>query len=358
MYEELRAHLDTLPVGYPSTESRVEIEILRELFEPIEAQIAMKLSFIPQKVKQIYRKLSNEDISLERLKDILQQMYSKGTIMRIKNKDETLYSNTMFVVGMYEYQLGRLTASLVSKIFQYFEEGYFEKEFNFTSIPQLRTIPTNEAITPDMTIATYDQLKTFIENASTIAIMDCICRKAHDLLNDPCKKTHLRETCMTFGEAARTFYEKGVARFITKEEAYELARIFEKEGLVPSPSNSKKPFVVCNCCGCCCEVISNQKRFKNPSQFFATNFYAEIHIDLCTSCGLCQERCNLDAITINNANSHIDLGSCIGCGLCISSCPSNAIQLRKKEEEIIPPENTLQTYKNILHKKNKLKNKS
>jgi ferredoxin len=358
IYEELRLHLDKLPVGFPATDSKIEIDILRELFNRDEAFIATKLSFFPLNLKQIKRKLKKEGRSFENLELILEEMYEKGTIAMRKNGGEKLYSNAMFVVGLYEYQLGRLTPNLVFNIFRYFKEGYFEKEYNLTGIPQLRTIPVNESITPDLSVASYDQLRSFIENSTTIGIMDCICRKAHDLIDDPCKRTDLRETCMTFGSAARMFHEKGQARLISKREAYNLALEFEKEGLVPSPSNSQKPFVVCNCCGCCCEVISNQKRFENPSRFFATNFYAEIDKNECIGCGSCQERCNMDAIQLIDDYYEIDRGKCIGCGLCIDSCPNESITFKKKKEETIPPKNTLETYMKIIEKKNQLKTNS
>ncbi len=349
--------MNNLPVGFPPTQSKVELKIIKELFTPEEANIAMKLSFFPQKIKQIHRKLKNEGIGLENLESILNKMWEKGIIMMGEGKGEKTYSNAMFVVGMYEYQLGRLTPNLVSNILQYFKEGYFE-EFNLTGIPQLRTIPVNKAVSPEMSIASYDQLRTFIENASIIGIMDCICRKAHDLVNDPCKKTNLRETCMTFDSGARFFLQRGLARVIRKEEAYELATKFEEVGLIPSPSNSQKPFVVCNCCSCCCEVISNQKRFKDPARFFATNYYAEIDNESCIACGNCKDACPLDAIEIGEESSEVNLGKCIGCGICVINCSNDAIKLIKKEKVTVPPKNTIETYIKIIDKKNQIRKES
>jgi ferredoxin len=358
IYKELRAHLDKLPSGYPKTESKVEIEILKELFTPEEAYVATKLSFFPQKIKQLFRKLDKTTLVLNDLERTLDRMSEKGLIMISENNGERMYSNLMFLVGFYEYQLGRLNPTLVSNIFQYFEEAFFKREYNLTGIPQLRTIPVDKSISSNLAIATYDRLRTFIENASTIGIMDCICRIAHDIINDPCKKTDLRETCMTFGTAAKIYKEKGLARIITKSEAYELADKFEEEGLVVSPSNSQKPFVVCNCCGCCCEIISNQRKFEKPSQYFATNFYASVDERVCSGCSVCVDSCNIGAIQIHNNVSKINLGKCIGCGICVTRCPENAISLNRKDKELIPPKNTLETYMNIMNEKNKFKNES
>jgi ferredoxin len=184
--------------------------------------------------------------------------------------------------------------------------------------------------------------------------MDCICRVAHDVVNDPCKKTDLRKTCMTFGSAAKIFQEKGEAKIISKDKAYKMIENFEKAGLVPQPSNSQKPFVICNCCGCCCEILTNQKRFNNPARLFATNFHAIIDSEDCIACGICEERCNMDAISINDRKSEIDLDRCIGCGVCVSTCPESAITLERNLNEIIPPSNTKATYIEIMNAKAKL----
>ena len=48
IYLKLRKHLDTHPVGYPETKSGVEIRILKHLFSPKEAKIALKLNILPQ----------------------------------------------------------------------------------------------------------------------------------------------------------------------------------------------------------------------------------------------------------------------------------------------------------------------
>ena len=48
IYEKLRERLDMFPQGFPSTESRVELEILRELFSPDEAEIMLFLRPTPE----------------------------------------------------------------------------------------------------------------------------------------------------------------------------------------------------------------------------------------------------------------------------------------------------------------------
>ena len=57
VYRKLQQYLDTLPIDYPETESGVEIRILKHLFTPQEAEIALRLKVIPQEAKKLFRPL-------------------------------------------------------------------------------------------------------------------------------------------------------------------------------------------------------------------------------------------------------------------------------------------------------------
>ena len=180
----------------------------------------------------------------------------------------------------------------------YFEEAFLF-EFNRTNIPQLRVIPVEESIDYEQKISTYDELRTMIENiGEPISVQECICRQAKDLVGDPCKKTDLRESCFAFRSFAKTYIKKGLGREISKEEALKILRKAEEDGLVIQPGNSQRPMAICTCCGCCCGILTNQKRLSEPAQFFATNYYAEVDEDLCVGCGICEDRCNILKITL------------------------------------------------------------
>ncbi|MDH4007578.1 MAG: hypothetical protein OEU35_05915, partial [Desulfuromonadales bacterium] len=47
-YQKLAIHLDNLPGGFPATESGVEQRILRRLFTPEEAELAVHLELIEE----------------------------------------------------------------------------------------------------------------------------------------------------------------------------------------------------------------------------------------------------------------------------------------------------------------------
>lgn len=360
IYRELQKHLDGMPVGFPPTESGVELKVLKHLFTPKEAEIAIKLSFMPDPLKKIYRKVKKTGISIDDLEKKLDFMVEKGLLnygKRVNENGEEVkyYANAALVIGMFEFQLNRLTKEFIRDVKQYFEETFFEKEFNITGIPQLRTIPIEQSIPHEQNIASYDDLRYIIENCEgSIGVAECICRQGKDLVGDPCKKTDMREICFSFRGGAEMYHEKGLARLVSKEEALEILEKVEDAGLVLQPGNSQRPMCICCCCGCCCEVLTNQKRFDAPAKFFATNYYAEVDPDLCIGCSVCVDRCNMDAIDIIDEKSEVNKDRCIGCGVCVPTCPQDAISLKKKEEETIPPKNTAATYMAIMDKKAEL----
>ncbi|MFX1375241.1 MAG: DUF362 domain-containing protein [Promethearchaeota archaeon] len=358
IYRKLQKYMNSMPVGFPATESGVEIRILKHLFTPEQAEVALQLKFQPLPLKKIYRRFKKSSITLKELEKQLDEMYFKGLINRGISKlgdiEEKYYASAALAIGIYEYQLGRLTKEFYNDHEQYVDEA-FMNEYNSSGIPQLRVIPVEETLDYEQKIASYDDMRNLIEIiGEPIAVAECICRQAKELIGEPCTKTKLVESCFSFRSAAKSYLERGLARQITKEEALKLLKKAEEDGLVLQPGNSLRPMNICTCCGCCCGILTHQKKIPEPAQFFATNYYAEVDEDACIGCETCVERCNMDAIEVEDAIAHVDLTKCIGCGVCVPTCTSEAIKLYKKDEETLPPKNTLETYMKIMDKKAEL----
>ena len=356
VYRKLQQHLDKMPIGYPATESGIEIEILKLLFTPEQAEIALTLGFYPEKVAKLHRKL--KQYSLEELVEKLDDMYFNGLINRGIREENGMevkyYTAAPLAIGMFEYQLNRLTPEFFKAVEEYFDQGFLD-EFNRTKIPQIRTIPIEQTVEHDQVIASYDDLKHVIETiGGPIAVADCICRTGMDMIGEPCKKTNTRESCFSFRTAAKVYIEKGLGREVSKEEALKILEKAQEDGLVLQPGNSQRPMNICTCCGCCCGVLSHQNKLEEPAQFFATNFYAKVDPEACIGCCICEERCNMDAVHVEDVVAMVNLARCIGCGACVPTCTSEAIKLYKKEGEIIPPKNTVETYLAIMDKKAEL----
>jgi MinD superfamily P-loop ATPase len=59
---------------------------------------------------------------------------------------------------------------------------------------------------------------------------------------------------------------------------------------------------------------------------------AVINYDLCTSCGICENYCRFDAISVINCRVVISEISCDGCFLCSHICPANAIKMIQNDK--------------------------
>ncbi len=359
VYRKLQQNLDKLAISYPATESGVEIRILKHHFSPEWALLASKLGSKPITLKDIYSEVEKEGIPLEKVEKALDEMDSEGLIVRIVRKindeDVKSYVSIPFMLGFYEFQMNKMTEDYIHDVNQYLEEAYLE-ELNKTKIPQLRTIPIEKEIGDPRDVSNYDDFRYYLDNCGEpIVLKECVCRKQNDIIGKSCEKTDLRESCFSFRSVGMAYVKRGLGRIITKEEALEIIEQAEREGLVLQTSNSQRPGSLCTCCGDCCNLLVNERKFPAPAQFFGSNYYAQVDEDLCTGCGTCVTRCQMDAVEIIDDVSNIHLERCIGCGVCVPTCPEEAIELIEKEDKVVPPKNVVETYQKIAQEKNRLK---
>ena len=152
---------------------------------------------------------------------------------------------------------------------------------------------------------------------------------------------------MVLGDWAMRSIKAGTIREITREEALEIIGQNEEDGLVLQPNNYQNLDFICSCCGCCCGILRIHKSLPKPAENWAHNYYATLDMELCTECGICVERCQVNAVTIDEPSGYasINMDRCIGCGNCVVTCPSEAMKLEKIEKETVPPEDCTGLYK-------------
>jgi ferredoxin len=351
-YRKLQEHLDKMPVGYPATQSGVEINLLKTIFTHEEARVATHLDYKHKTVDQIFETAQAEVGSREELTRILDGIVAKGGIARREREGQKQYAVIPLVLwGIYEYQLKRISPEFLHNFGQYLQSE-FGYELATSRLPKMRVIPVEESIEIEHQVATYDELRHLVEQAGDhLAIQECICRKVNDLQGKNCQATERREVCMSLGDLADLYIDEGWGRAISQEEALEIARKNEAEGLVLMPGNEQEAAFICACCGDCCGMLSMIQNFPRPADVVASNFYAQVNTELCTGHGICVQRCPMDAVTLEEAVASIDLGRCIGCGLCVPTCPESAMLLVKKAFETVPPETEEDLFEMILEGK-------
>jgi len=120
---------------------------------------------------------------------------------------------------------------------------------------------------------------------------------------------------------------------LTKEEALENFRQYEKEGLCHSVWTFVAPFIggICNCDRSDCSAMQATVTRGFPVMFRA-EYVAEVNPELCNGCRQCMRVCQFGAIGYSAANERIfiDHLRCYGCGVCRASCTKDAIHLHDR----------------------------
>lgn len=352
VYRQLQRHLDQMPVPFPETESGVELKLLKHLFNEEEAGVALNLSAIPESLDKIHKRFKKETISKEHLYTLLEGLLEKGAINAKPNqKGGRLYGKVPLAIGMFEYQVDRITREYAEDFFKYEDEG-FADAFLKGKTKQMRTIPVNIDIEPNFLVGSYDNARSLIEKSSgPFAVMNCVCRQAREKMGETCKQTDIMETCFTMGDAANFMMDRGAARELTKEEFTSLIGRAEQEGMVLQPGNSQDPGFICCCCGCCCGVLTAAKKYPNPAEFLQTNFYVEIDAENCTACDECIPLCQMDALVSASGHTEVLKERCIGCGVCLNACEFDAISLMKKDNETVPPKTSKEMFLKMIRER-------
>ena len=212
-------------------------------------------------------------------------------------------------------------------------KGMVKTHFTIQIPPVDKLIAMALSVAPDM-ILPYDDVKKAILKAKSFALFDCTCRVTRDMKGDrPCD--------FPVKNCLQLYYEHRdiPTNAITKEEALAVLDEAEAVGLVHTGTNYiKEMHWICNCCGCCCNLIRNLTEEGLDGAIAKANYYAVAQPDNCDGCELCVTRCPVKAVRVNDGIPVIELSGCIGCGLCVTGCPTGTLALvRKPEDEIEDP---------------------
>ena len=178
VYTKLQKHLNQQAIGFPATRSGAEIKVLKHIFTPEEAEIARCLSFKFEPLETIYRRAGHLVDSADELEKHLHRIQQKGGVESKIRNSQTYYCNAPLVVGMYEFQLNRLSSSFIKDFNEYTSSRNFGIEFLSSKLPQMRTIPVSKSIHPQHNVSTFDEVITLLQQAEApFVINQCICRK-------------------------------------------------------------------------------------------------------------------------------------------------------------------------------------
>ena len=327
VYEELREILDAYPSGAPK--SPVFDKIIRSLFMPEEATIAVKMSFLPKSVEFIAAACG---ISEEEAEEHLEIMADKAVIFCRQKDGKRLYGLLPTIPGLFEFPLmkGADTPELkkLGKLWEEYHDEAMGASFSGNPTPLVRVVPVSRSLDMQNRAHPYEEVSKFIDDADFIALAQCACRVSIGKCDAP------KDVCIIFGGPGRFLVERGYAREISKGEAHKVLDVAEDAGLIHTSNNSAdKASLICNCCPCCCTILRGRTKLHLPHAFAVSSFEAQVDADECSGCATCaDERCKMDAIEIVDEKAVVNPENCVGCGLCVTSCPTASIRLVRRAE--------------------------
>ena len=199
--------------------------------------------------------------------------------------------------------------------------------------PMMRVIPIERSVESQGRVLDIDSARKLFKDAKLITAIPCPCRtqarKVGKGKDCPAPATAM---CMQIGQFAEAILDRGLGERLTNEEALKRLGEAEDAGLVHLIRNNwKKDMFMCNCCSCCCTGLFMINQAGYAASYAPSRFRVKLDAELCTGCGICEDRCQFHAIKVNGI-ALIDLEKCYGCGNCVIKCPVDALVL----EEIRP----------------------
>jgi len=163
----------------------------------------------------------------------------------------------------------------------------------------MRVIPIEQAIMGETRRASYEEVSKYLNENSIFSVSDCSCRTARESMGEGCG--HLKEDmCIQMGHAAEYYIRTGRGREITREEAFEIIKRAEENGLmhqIPNTDGPGRTHAICNCCGCSCLSLRTAEMFLN-TDMVRSNYVSHVDKDKCVACGECVETCPVGALKL------------------------------------------------------------
>lgn len=281
-------------------------KLLEKVVTEEMAEVALALEYrVHMTAEEVAQKCGKP---LERTRELLWDLAVAGvaTVKR-EDKGDTYWYET-WVPGIFEMVVNnKENVKKFPQIGKAFDDyGLMRNPVAAGNIPMghglMRVIPIETAINGETRRASYEEVSKYIDEARILSVSDCSCRTSREEMNQGCG--HLKEDmCIQLGDAAEYYIRTGRGREVSKEEAIDIIKKAERDGLmhqIPNTEGEGHTHAICNCCGCSCYAMRAAGMYHNPD------------------------------MVRSNYVSTIDATKCVGCGECVEVCPTNAIRLGQK----------------------------
>ena len=283
-----------------------EYYAIEPLLDEYQSKVMMQLKFRSKLSAPMIAEVMNEPV--DKVKAALDHIAWTGLSFVNTVDGVDMYWHDIFVPGHLEMINNNRTIvdqyPQVAEAFYYFgsKRGPLAAGIMPIGGGPMRVLPIERAIDGNSRRASYEELSKHLNEASKFSVSDCSCRTSREAMGEGCG--HLKEDmCVQLDHAAEYYIKTGRGREITREEAFEIIRRAEDNGLMHSIPNLDTPghtHAICNCCGCGCYAMRLANEYLNGD------------------------------IVRSNYRAVVDETKCVACGECVDVCPTNAVRLGQK----------------------------
>ena len=344
LYEDLIRYYE-FQIGTMPHRQRFK-ESLEETFPKSDLELFFQLpylGFISE--ERFLKKLAKRGVSATAFEEALTRLIPRGLVDKFQKNGVWGYERAPVIVVLEmavrereDSHFRSITAEVMDDLIEGAAEviptrtPYYRVlpvENTIQSPPSSTLIKVNEDISIPTQVLPLDVVSEMIKSVDLIAISNCYCRSAKQVVGDPCD--HPLETCFYFDELAQMKLQTDYARQIDYDEAMQILYQCETEGLVHNVSNCEgKIQTLCNCCECSCAVLKAWTRgLRNTTS--PSRYLIRLDSGRCTMEMDCLKACPVDALSTPNGKLVVDEEGCLGCGLCIPSCSKGALSLELRD---------------------------
>ncbi|MBQ3261756.1 MAG: FAD-dependent oxidoreductase [Oscillospiraceae bacterium] len=282
-----------------------EYKILEPIIDDDMCQIMMHMRLEANRTVEDIAKRAKK--SVHHTQEQLDKLCKTGAVRERVRNGKTYYFYPIWVPGIMEgIMANREQCDKYPVLGECFEE-YTRRRvsmlapFMDAGMNMMRVIPVQAAIENNSRKASYDEVHRLVENAWAISVGACSCRRSRRLMGEGCG--HLEDDmCIYLNDNAINYSKIGEHRLIDKEEAYEILKRAERNGLVHELNVSpgyEDATAICNCCGCSCYALRIATYFRAPDAV-KSNYVARVDKDKCVACGQCVENCQVNAMKLGS----------------------------------------------------------